>query len=262
MISVIGYAGLSSEQKHKQMPLFLLLRLEAPLAAFGDIMVDAKGPISDLPSASMLTGLFANALGYRREDKPALQRLQDRLVHAARLDRSAGGFTEFQTAKLEKSDIAWTTRGRPEGRAGGDASYLSPHLRYRDFAADIAATIAIHLLPEDEEPDVVAIASALQEPFRPLFIGRKPCLPSRPIYYGFLSAPTFFDALLATPLAPARKEQPYVHIELPWSEPKPEDFHAVHKADRRDWVAGVHTGDTIRWAGSRPRDAFTPEAKP
>ncbi|MBG0792835.1 type I-E CRISPR-associated protein Cas5/CasD [Methylocystis sp. H62] len=240
------------------MPRFLILRLEAPLVAFGDVMVDAFGPISDLPSASLLTGLIANALGYQRKERTLHQRLQDRLVYAARLDRRAGRFTEFQTVQLEKSDKGWTTRGKPDERAGGEGTYSAPHIRYRDHDADASALVAIYLTPLDETPDIDAIAAALREPFRPLFIGRKPCLPSAPIFDRFVEADTLLDALKTVPLAPERRgRETDVLVELPASDHRPERFRAIHRCDSRDWVAGVHAGDTVRWSGSLPRTAFT-----
>ncbi|MCM5552385.1 type I-E CRISPR-associated protein Cas5/CasD [Pleomorphomonas sp. NRK KF1] len=236
------------------MAAVLLLRLEAPLVAFGDIMIDAHGPVTDLPSASMLTGLLANALGWRREDRAALQRLEDRLIHAARLDRSAGRFTEFQTAKLEKSDQGWTTRGRPEGRAGGDGSYVGPHLRFRDHNADVCVHVALRLEPADEPPLLADLAAALSQPARPLFLGRKPCLPADRIAVGIVGADTLLDALLITPLAARSSDR--ILVDLPRSEAPPEGFRRVHRSDRRDFLAGVHTGDSIRFEGSLPRHRF------
>jgi CRISPR system Cascade subunit CasD len=245
------------------MPLCLILRLEAPLVAFGDIMVDSIGPVSDLPSASMLTGLIGNALGWRREEKDRLQRLQDRLIYAARLDRRALRFTEFQTAELDKNDEGWTTRGRPEGRAGGDGTYSGPHIRYREHDCDVSVVAAIRLAPADEYPDLGAVADALVEPFRPLFIGRKSCLPAAPIFEQLAEAGTLLQALRTAPLAAERKGQERrVLVELPYEERPPdgERFFAVHQCDRRDWRAGVHAGDTLRWSGYLPRSAFVDEA--
>ena len=37
------------------MPQHLILRLEAPLMAFGGTMIDANGPTLDLPIRSMVT---------------------------------------------------------------------------------------------------------------------------------------------------------------------------------------------------------------
>ena len=109
----------------------LIIRLEAPLMAFGGETIDNYGVIRRFPSASMLTGLLANALGLCRTQAQDHQELQDRLVFAARIDREPSGgvrMTDFQTAQLGASDTGWTTRGRPEGRAGGANTYNAPHL--------------------------------------------------------------------------------------------------------------------------------------
>ena len=240
------------------MSLHLLMRIEAPLVAFGDVMVDAIGPVTDTPSASMLTGLIANALGWRREERARHQRLQDRLIHAARLDRRAGRFVEFQTAKLGADDEGWTTRGRPEGRDGGAGTYLGPHIRRREHDADVSVAVALRLEPDAEDPTLGQIAAALDEPFRPLFIGRKPCLPTAPLFDKLVEAEDLLAALALVPLARARKgEADTVQIDMPAMAAMPPDgFHPVHVCDRRDWIAGVHAGDTVRWRASVPRADF------
>ena len=186
----------------------LALNLESPLMSFGGETIDNYGVIRRFPAASMLTGLFANALGWRRVEREGHQRLQDRLVFAARIDREpAGGvrLTDFQTAQLNKGDRGWTTRGTPEGRAGGTRTYDAPHLRYRDYFADMRVTVALRLEPKDEEPTLEDLADALREPARPLFIGRKPCLPSAPLFTGYVEAVNTLDALLKLPLESERR---------------------------------------------------------
>lgn len=175
----------------------LLLRLEAPLMAFGAPAVDQLRPMQRWPAVSMLTGLLGNALGWRRQDAALLDRLQARLRWAARLDREGVPLTEFQTAQLGKDDQGWTTRGRPEGRDGGADSYKSPHLRWRDHRADASVLIAVALAPADEPPTLDHLALALQRPARPLFIGRKACLPATPIFAGWRDAADPLNALLA-----------------------------------------------------------------
>ena len=116
--------------------------------ALGGETIDNLGVIRWFPSASMLTGLLANALGWRRIEGDPHQRLQDRLVFAARIDREPRGrlrLRDFQTAQLNKNDRGWTTRGQPEGRAGGANTYDAPHLRYRDYFADMRVTVALRL---------------------------------------------------------------------------------------------------------------------
>ena len=123
----------------------LILALEAPLMAFGGETVDNYGVVRSFPAASMLTGLLANALGWRRTEAERHQRLQERLIFGARIDREpAGGvgLTDFQTAAISKKDSGWTTRGAAEGREGGN---YTNWLRYRDYLADMRVTIALRM---------------------------------------------------------------------------------------------------------------------
>lgn len=179
------------------MTAHLLLRLEAPLMAFGAVAVDQRRPVQRWPARSMLTGLFANALGWQRQESDRLERLQARLRWAARLDREGTLLTDFQTAQLGKDDKGWTTHGKPEGRDGGAKTYESPHLRWRDFRADASVLISIGLADAAEEPTLETLAESLRRPFRPLFIGRKSCIPSQPLHEGWAEGDDALSALLA-----------------------------------------------------------------
>ena len=133
----------------------LILNLEAPLMAFGGETIDNLGVIRWFPSASMLTGIAGQCPGLAPNRGRSHQRLQDRLVFAARIDREPRGrlrLRDFQTAQLNKNDRGWTTRGQPEGRAGGANTYDAPHLRYRDYFADMRVTVALRLQPETNLP--------------------------------------------------------------------------------------------------------------
>ncbi len=217
----------------------LLLVLEAPMLAFGREAVDARGPVADFPGASLLTGLLANALGWRREWRDRHARLQARLRFGVRLDRTTGTFEDFQTAQLAAGDRGWTTRGAPEGRAGGAATYNSPHIRRRQFTADARVAVALRLEPAEEAPELVALAAALESPARPLFLGRKPFLPSRPVLAGLAEA----DGLLAALAEITRGDDPdpAPRILLPQSEPGA-DGETILVSDLRDWHSGVHGG--------------------
>ena len=127
----------------------LIVHLESPLMAFGGETIDNLGVVRPFPAASMLTGMFANALGWRRIEREAHERLQRRLVFAARIDREpAGGYAmrDFQTAQLGASD-RWAGP-RAAGRRAGPAARpptTHPHLRYRDYYADMRVTVALRL---------------------------------------------------------------------------------------------------------------------
>lgn len=240
----------------------LILNLESPLLAFGGETIDNLGVIRPFPAASMLTGLFANALGWRRVERERHQRLQDRLVFAARIDREpAGGvrMTDFQTAQLGASDRGWTTRGQPEGRAGGPNTYNAPHLRYRDYYADMQVTVALRLQPDGDTPTLDELRAALDEPARPLFIGRKPCLPSGSLFGGFEEGDTALAALLKAPAAePARGQD---GVRLLWPEGEGADGVKMLRllrdymiTDQRNWRSGLHGGGRWVCEGSIPRN--------
>lgn len=166
----------------------LLLRLEAPLMSFGATAVDYRRPVQAWPAVSMLTGLLANALGWQRSDVQALDMLQSRIRWAARIDRPGILLNDFQTAQLSKNDKGWTTRGVVEERDGGPNTYDSPHIRRRDYRADASVLVALRLEPAHQEPTVQDLATALDRPMRPLFLGRKGCPPATRINQGLVLA--------------------------------------------------------------------------
>lgn len=218
----------------------LLLRLEAPLMSFGSVSVDEHGFIQRWPAVSMLCGLLANALGYRRTDAERLDDLQGRIVWAARLDRPGVMVQDFQTAQIGKNDKGWTTLGRPEGRAGGAATYESPHIRYRDYWADASLAVAVRLEPADEAPTLAAIAHALQVPARPLFIGRKSCVPSCRILEGTVDATDALAALMHFPFAPDSESTAAVFFNDATVESAATRRHRV--SDERRFDLDVHAG--------------------
>ena len=253
----------------------LIMRLESPLMAFGGETIDNYGVIRPFPAASMLTGLLANALGWRRVERERHQALQNRLVFAARIDREpAGGvrMTDFQTAQLGANDQGWTTRGRPEGRAGGANTYNAPHLRYRDYWADALVTVALRLEPPEleDEPSLDDLADALQEPARPLFIGRKPCLPSGQLFGRFCEGETALAALLATAILvkdvkPGKPPEPGDSIRILWPDGQGVNDIVPNRTylltDQRNWVSGLHGGGRTVCEGSVPHQKFGPPAE-
>ncbi|MCY4113691.1 MAG: type I-E CRISPR-associated protein Cas5/CasD [Chloroflexi bacterium] len=240
----------------------LILTLEAPLMAFGGETVDNYGVTRWFPAASMLAGLLANALGWRRIEHERHQALQDRLIFAARIDRGlaeGGILRDFQTAQLGAKDRAWTSHGRPEGRAGGARTYDAPHLRYRDYLADMRVTVALRFEPEAESPALDNVAHALQRPARPLFIGRKPCLPSTQLFTGFCDADSALAALRAIPVNPD-PDQPTVRVLWPDGDGSA-GVSASRRhflTDQRNWASGLHGGGRVVCESELPCNWFGP----
>lgn len=168
---------------------------------------------------------------------------------------------DFQTAQLGAKDRGWTTRGRIEERAGGADTYKSPHIRYRDMDANARVLIALRLDPADEEPTLDTVADALDRPERPLFLGRKPFLPSRPLRLGMAEADTIRDALAAglalMPEPPAG--DPQVRAQWPLAEGHDGKAQEEELTDERHWPAGVHAG--LRRVYEGPIDRPTADAE-
>lgn len=225
----------------------LLMRLEAPLIAFGGEAIDNLGIIREFPALSMITGLLANALGWRREEGERHNDLQTRLRIGARLERSGERLTDFQTAQLGAQDKAWTTWGTPEARRGGAGTYSGPHLRYREYHADLAMLVVLRLEPANPSPTLEELAAALDRPARPLFVGRKPCLPTDRIFAGWLEANNILHALqTATPI-PSNLDMP---MQWPDGEGEMRGAHRLDICDERNWSSGVHGGWRSVFEGS------------
>ena len=259
----------------------LIMNLESPMMSFGGETIDNLGVIRRFPAASMLTGMFANALGWRRIEREKHQALQDSLVFAARIEREpAGGLsmTDYQTVQMADTIdiydrgwvVGWTTRGTPERRAGALGARGSgpfTHQRWRDYFADMRVCVALRLREPDVDdahaPTLDALAHALQYPKRPLFIGRKPCLPSVPLFGGFDDeGETCLAALLHTPLAFPDEAPQSVAMQWPDGEGTDADEDKVRISrsqiltDERNWVSGLHGGGRLVHEGTAPRECF------
>lgn len=239
---------------------YIILQLSAPLAAFGGEAIDNYGVTRSFPAKSMLTGLIANALGYQRQEFHKLASLQQKLSFAARLDQPADGTTlrDFQTATIGKADAHWTTHGVPATRAGGPDTYSGPHLRYRDYVEDLVAYIAFTLtdnkMAEKKKPNIDEIVEALRHPSRPLFIGRKSCLPSKPLYLRTQHADSALSALLTIPAIDHQA------VSCQWMDyeglPTLEGITESWICDERDWQNSQHTGTRKLHEASVPSELF------
>ncbi|HEY8492048.1 MAG TPA: type I-E CRISPR-associated protein Cas5/CasD [Dehalococcoidia bacterium] len=220
----------------------LLLRFDAPLMSFGDVAVDHHRPTGRFPALSLLAGLLANALGWRRAEADRHQRLQERLRVAARIDRRGSLLRDYQSVDLGQPflrDAGWTTRDRMEERSGADQNKTGTHLRYRYYWADCRTTVALALDPPGEPPTLDDLSAALRAPARPLFLGRKSCLPAGPILLGRWEAASLRGALEAVERA-AEADPGALPAVWPGAEGGGEDEGICW--DLRDWVNQVHTG--------------------
>lgn len=224
----------------------LVLRFDAPLSSFGAPVVDQQGVVQAFPALSMLTGLIGNALGWEHRDADRLAALQDQLRYASRADRRGELLEEYQTVDLgsdwmRPESAGWTTRGHIATRGGANA--IGTHQRYPQYWADSIHTVTIALNGEGSPP-LERVADALQEPARPLFIGRKCCLPAAPILLERAEGESAVGALAAVPRARRADPGP---LPAWWCEDNaatslPSDSRLIPVTDERDWRSRVHVG--------------------
>ena len=219
---------------------WIRLRFYAPLAAFGDVIIDSHGGTRDFPGQSLIVGLLANALGWTRSMRKEHQELQERIIFGAIRESEPilGRTTDYQTAKLEKRDKAWTTQGVPSTRDGGPKTYVGSHQRWREYHSDSRTSVVIRLDPNDDFPTLDDVATALVQPARPLFIGRKSCLPSMPIFNGWVNSPDVYTALCSI----VDIESDEVRAQWPASEGTVGAFKTIFVTDERNWITGLHGG--------------------
>ncbi|MDR2354716.1 MAG: type I-E CRISPR-associated protein Cas5/CasD [Clostridiales Family XIII bacterium] len=152
----------------------LLLRLAAPLQAWGVGSKFSRRTTNREPTKSGVIGLVAAALGYSRNDSP--EELS-RLGFAVRIDQPGRIIKDFHTAH---------TFGKRKR-----TSFIS----YRYYLSD-----AIFLVGLAGSRDLLEkIEAALQNPVFPIALGRRSCPP----------APPFVPGIVPKPLPEALREAPW-----------------------------------------------------
>ena len=238
----------------------LLLNLQAPLMSFGAPQVDQIGPTGRFPTVSQITGLLGNALGYTHREHDRLQSLQDRISLAAALLRDGEELEDYQTVDLGQEHLSkpgWTTRGHVEHRAGGPEARFGTHIRVRRYRADAKVLAAVTLSSPERHPRIERIADALDRPFRPLFLGRKNCLPAERIIFGVVpDAESLTDAMSRAPILFPDQWRIFFgadaveRVPAEWPIVREDAIpargtHVHHVVDRRDWRNQLHGGERV-----------------
>ncbi len=224
----------------------MVLRFDAPLMSFGSVIVDHINRTDQFPYRAMLVGLMANAMGLSRRDADAHESLQSRLTYAARQDRSGIVLMDFHTVDFSpagsmSSDRGWTAEGKLEERKGGDASE-GTHIRHRYYLADAIVTAACSVAGPDDDLGFSAVVSALRSPARPLFLGRKCCIPSTPVLMGTTEAASPREALLGVARVETRGNDGPLNAVWPQAD-DPDTAHPLWpRVEDREWDSAIHVG--------------------
>jgi CRISPR system Cascade subunit CasD len=104
--------------------------------------------------------------------------------------------------------------------------------------------LVLRLNPADESPTLNELAAALNKPARPLFVGRKNCLPTDRLMSGWVDADNILGALQLA--VPPRAQSAPTAWRAQWPEgegslPSQQD-RCLDVCDERNWTSGVHGG--------------------
>ena len=175
----------------------LLLRLEAPLQSWGSrSRWDVRDTAAE-PTKSGIIGLLGCALGYPTYD-PRLEELDAALRFGVRVEHPGRVLIDFQTITdfLPSADGRFKHSGTSMGvsieklRNASDvapATILSP----RAYIEDAAFLVGLEAT-ENGDSVLAECARGVQDPRWPLFLGRKTCVPTRPVFEDFTDE---FDGL-------------------------------------------------------------------
>ncbi len=238
----------------------LLLRIDAPMIAFGTTIVDNHGEVQPFPALSMLTGLLGNALGLEHRDIDLLQALQSRIRYAVRCDRPGQLLNDYHTVDLGQPFMAcegWTTRGEVQKRKGETRTNKGTHIRFRKYWIDSVYTVALTLDPPHRDakdsPSLSDVERALVAPYRPLFLGRKTCLPAEQIFLGRRTSSSLLDCLRDAPSLPSdRVPRNMNEYSVWWFDPEDQAdklYREVPVCDERDWANQIHVGSRLVFHG-------------
>ena len=173
----------------------LLLRLEGPLQSWGVRSRWSRRDTGPEPTKSAIIGLLGCAAGILRPDWRAdaepdrtLERWDAALQFAVRVDRAGTIETDYHTVQGRhwQADGKMKTALSRSGAKPENAAREPPHteVTWRDYLHDAAFLVALALKREHSagNSDLLGhLTQCLECPRWPLYLGRKSCVPSRPM---------------------------------------------------------------------------------
>ncbi len=155
----------------------ILLRLAAPIQAWGDeSKYDIRGTRNE-PTKSGVIGLLAAAMGCRRDSGKIIE-LADNFRIGIRTDQPGTVIRDFHTAKAPKYSKSGTLRYESDGSV---IMEKDPYITSRYYLCDACFLVGL----ESENMELLhAVEEALKSPRFPIYLGRRSCPPSLPIFLG------------------------------------------------------------------------------
>jgi CRISPR system Cascade subunit CasD len=176
---------------------YLIFQLQAPLSAWGETAVGEYRPSANYPSESALIGLLAAALGIDRNDEDQHQKLRAELSFAIGVQSAGRLLRDYQTAQVPGRV---SLKNRPHRTRRDELNMpkeeLNTILSTRDYRQDAACLVAVQT-KTDPSFSLGDLALAIQQPKFVLYLGRKTCPPSLPLWPQVIAAKNALQAMEA-----------------------------------------------------------------
>jgi len=153
----------------------LFLRLEGPLQSWGERGRWSIRDSAPEPTKSGVIGLIACALGVNQDEQ--IKALSESVQMGVRVDVPGIRLTDYHTIGGGAAEpMLLTAEGKPKKSSG------SPHteISYRDYLCNASFLVAL----QGKTVVIEQMAAALQAPAWVIFLGRKSCPPTRPVFDG------------------------------------------------------------------------------
>jgi len=170
---------------------FLLFQLYGPMAAWGEVAVGEQRSTASHPSRSAILGLLAAAKGIRRAEESVHHKMNAGYGFGVRVDAPGEILRDYHTTQVPpaKGKAQFFTR-RDELRN----AELNTILSTRDYRTDGRYTVAVWQQTDAAPFTLEELSGALQTPRLQLYLGRKSCPLSVPVYPQLLAADSLKSA--------------------------------------------------------------------
>ncbi len=161
---------------------YLVFRLYAPMASWGDSAVGEMRGTRTEPGEAALLGLIAAALGIDRHDESAHHFLRDGYDLAVAVLGEGRLLRDFHTTEVPSRV---SLKGKPHRTRRDELLAVTPKdnpvLSTRDYRQDPIYLVSVSA--RDVAPySLAALADAIRKPRHTLYLGRKSCPPAAPLW--------------------------------------------------------------------------------
>ena len=158
---------------------YLVFRLYAPLASWGEAAVGESRPTATYPGRSAIVGLLGAALGVRRDDDEGQSRLRESVAIAIKQYSPGSLMRDYHTVQVPASQSKVVYRTRRD-ELSAPQKVINTILSSRDYRCDGLWHVAVWLTPQAELA-LEQLERSLNKPYFPLYLGRKACPPGAPL---------------------------------------------------------------------------------